>query len=233
VNAERERLANAAPWRNWGPYLADRAWGTVREDYSADADPWRWFPHDHARSRAYRWGEDGIAGFCDRYQILCWAMAFWNERDPILKERFFGLVPTEGNHGEDVKECWFYVDALPSHAYQRMLCRIRSAFPHEQLIEENRRRSTNDPELELIDPHLRRRPLLRHRDRDREATRGDARLPRHRAQSRSRARAAASHPEFVVPQHVVVDTPGDRAGHPRREQRAHRGRLARAAAVRP
>ena len=124
-DTERARLAGDAQalarWRNWGPYLADRAWATVREDYSANADPWGSFPHDLARSRAFRWGEDGIAGCCDRYQILCWAMAFWNERDPILKERYFGLVPEEGNHGEDVKECYFYLDALPSHAYQRML----------------------------------------------------------------------------------------------------------------
>jgi len=155
-NAERARLsgdaAALARWRNWGPYLADRAWATVREDYSANADPWQSFPHDHARSRAYRWGEDGIAGFCDRYQILCWSMAFWNERDPILKERYFGLVPTEGNHGEDVKECYFYVDALPSHAYQRMLYKYpQREFPYVQLIEENRRRGTSEPEFELID----------------------------------------------------------------------------------
>ncbi|HVE70322.1 MAG TPA: glucosidase, partial [Thermoanaerobaculia bacterium] len=152
MNAERARLADANRWRNWGPYLADRSWATVREDYSADADPWRSFPHDHARSRAYRWGEDGIAGFCDRYQILCWAMAFWNERDPILKERYFGLVPTEGNHGEDVKECYFYLDALPTHAYQRMLYKYpQRAYPYLPLIEGNRARNTSDPELELID----------------------------------------------------------------------------------
>jgi hypothetical protein len=155
-NAERARLSGDAEalarWRNWGPYLADRAWGTVREDYSADGNPWAFFPHDHARSRAYRWGEDGIAGFCDRYQILCWSMAFWNERDPILKERYFGLVPTEGNHGEDVKECYFYVDALPSHAYQRMLYKYpQREFPYVRLIEENARRGAGDPELELID----------------------------------------------------------------------------------
>jgi hypothetical protein len=150
-NAERDRLGHAAPWRDWGPYLADRAWATVREDYSADADPWRNFPHDHARSRAYRWGEDGIAGFSDRYQILCWAMAFWNERDPILKERYFGLVPSEGNHGEDVKECYFYLDALPSHAYQRMLYKYpQRAYPYDALIAGNHR-STREPELELID----------------------------------------------------------------------------------
>ena len=152
TNAERERLAQPLRWRNWGPYLSDRSWGTVREDYSPDGDPWGFFPHDHARSRAYRWGEDGIAGFCDRYQILCWAMAFWNERDPILKERFFGLVPSEANHGEDVKECYFYVDALPSHAYQRMLYKYpQRAYPYVPLIEENRRRKMGDAEAELID----------------------------------------------------------------------------------
>ncbi|PYQ28639.1 MAG: glucosidase [Acidobacteria bacterium] len=150
--SERDRLSAHSRWRAWGPYLADRAWGTVREDYSADSDPWRYFPHDHARSKAYRWGEDGIAGVCDRYQILCWAMAFWNERDPILKERYFGLVPTEGNHGEDVKECYFYLDALPSHAYQRMLYKYPQAeYPYRQLLDENRRRGLRDPEFELID----------------------------------------------------------------------------------
>jgi hypothetical protein len=150
--SERDRLAVHSRWRAWGPYLADRAWATVREDYSADADPWRYFPHDLARSKAYRWGEDGIAGFCDRYQILCWAMAFWNERDPILKERYFGLVPTEGNHGEDVKECYFYLDALPSHAYQRMLYKYpQREYPYRQLLDENRRRGLRDPEFELID----------------------------------------------------------------------------------
>jgi len=153
---ERARLSGDAheivQWRRWGPYLADRAWGTVREDYSADSEAWAYLPHDLARSKAYRWGEDGIAGFCDRYQVLCWAMAFWNERDPILKERFFGLIPTEGNHGEDVKECYFYVDALPSHAYQRMLYKYpQRAFPYSQLIEENSRRGARDPEFELID----------------------------------------------------------------------------------
>jgi hypothetical protein len=156
MTAEKLRLSGdaraIARWRKWGPYLADRAWGTVREDYSADGDPWKFFPHDLARSKAYRWGEDGIAGFCDRYQILCWSMAFWNERDHILKERLFGLVPTEGNHGEDVKECYFYVDALPSHAYQRMLYKYpQRAFPYQELIDGNRNRGARDPELELID----------------------------------------------------------------------------------
>jgi hypothetical protein len=124
----------------------------VREDYSAYGDAWAYFPHDLARSKAYRWGEDGIAGFCDRYQILCWSLALWNERDAILKERLFGLVPFEANHGEDVKECYFYVDAVPSHAYQRMLYKYpQRAFPYAQLIEENRRRGARDPEFELID----------------------------------------------------------------------------------
>jgi len=154
--AERDRLTGSPSdvmrWRKWGPYLADRAWGTVREDYSANGDAWGFLPHDLARSKAYRWGEDGIGGFCDRYQILCWSLALWNERDPILKERYFGLVPSEGNHGEDVKECYFYVDALPSHSYQRMLYKYpQQAFPYGQLIEENGRRGTHDPELELID----------------------------------------------------------------------------------
>src|SRR5581483_2509273 len=156
MNGEKQRLGGdphqRVLWAKWGPYLADRAWGTVREDYSADGNAWSFLPHDLARSKAYRWGEDGIAGFCDRYQILCFSMAFWNERDPILKERFFGVVPGEGNHGEDVKECYFYLDALPSHAYQRMLYKYpQRAFPYQQLIDENRRRSARDPEFELID----------------------------------------------------------------------------------
>src|ERR1700730_13340557 len=156
MNAERARLTGdahqQARWHKWGPYLADRAWATVREDYSSSGDAWGFLPHDLARSKAYRWGEDGIAGFCDRYQILCWSLALWNERDPILKERYFGVVPNEGNHGEDVKECYFYVDALPSHAYQRMVYKYpQRAFPYTQLLEENRRRGTQDPEFELID----------------------------------------------------------------------------------
>ena len=156
MSAEQSRLRGdahaVARWRKWGPYLADRAWGTVREDYSANAEAWDYLPHDLARSKAYRWGEDGIAGFCDRYQILCWSMAFWNERDPILKERYFGLIPTEANHGEDVKECYFYLDALPSHAYQRMLYKYpQRAYPYAELIAENKRRSASDGEFELID----------------------------------------------------------------------------------
>src|SRR5512133_383692 len=147
--------ADVLRWRKWGPYLSDRAWGTVREDYSASGDAWGYLPHDFARSKAFRWGEDGIAGFTDRYQILCWSMAFWNERDPILKERFFGLVPAEGNHGEDVKEYYFYVDALPSHSYMRMVYKYPHAEdPYGGLIEENRRRGGSGPEFELIDTGL-------------------------------------------------------------------------------
>jgi hypothetical protein len=156
MHAERARLTGdahqRARWHKWGPYLADRAWATVREDYSGNGDAWAFLPHDLARSKAYRWGEDGIAGFCDRYQILCWSLALWNERDPILKERYFGVVPSEGNHGEDVKEAYFYVDAIPSHAYQRMVYKYpQQPFPYGQLVDENRRRGTQDPEFELID----------------------------------------------------------------------------------
>ena len=117
-------------WKRWGPYLSERQWGTVREDYSADGDCWNYFPHDHARSRAYRWGEDGMLGFTDRECRLCFAPAFWNGADPILKERFFGLTNAEGNHGEDVKEAYFYLDGLPTHSYKRGSINIRSApFP--------------------------------------------------------------------------------------------------------
>jgi hypothetical protein len=154
--AERARLTglpdDIARWRKWGPYVADRAWGTVREDYSANGDAWSYLPHDLARSKAFRWGEDGMAGFCDRYQILCWSLALWNEQDAILKERYFGLVPGETNHGEDVKECYFHLDALPSHAYQRLLYKYpQRPFPYGQLVDENRRRGGHDPEFELID----------------------------------------------------------------------------------
>ena len=153
---EHERLAGLhgplAGWRRWGPYVAERSWGTVREDYSADGDAWGSFPHDHARSRAYRWGEDGLAGICDRYQLLAFALAFWNERDPILKERLFGVVPAEGNHGEDVKEYYFYLDSTPTHSYMKWLYKYpQREFPYARLIEENRRRNGGGPEFELLD----------------------------------------------------------------------------------
>ncbi len=155
MNAERRRLENGrdkALWHRWGPYLSERQWGTVREDYSPDGTAWEYLPHDQARSRAYRWGEDGIAGICDRYQQLCFAVALWNGKDPIVKERLFGLTGDEGNHGEDVKEYYFFLDALPSHSYMKMLYRYPQAeYPYANLVEENRRRSRRDPEYELID----------------------------------------------------------------------------------
>jgi hypothetical protein len=148
----REANLGGAPWRAWGPYLSDRQWGTVREDYSADGSAWEYFPHDHARSRAYRWGEDGIGGVADHDQRLCLAVALWNGRDPILKERLFGLTNPQGNHGEDVKEVYYYLDATPTHSYLEMLYKYPQAeFPYAALEAENRRRTTADPEYELLD----------------------------------------------------------------------------------
>jgi hypothetical protein len=156
VTAEHDRLHEVprgrAPWRHWGPYLAERAWGTVREDYSADGDPWAFFPHDHARSRTYRWNEDGLAGICDDRQTLCFALAFWNGRDPFLKERIFGLNGPEGNHGEDAKEYWWFLDSTPTHSWMRWRYMYPQAeFPYARLVEENARRTRNDPEFELVD----------------------------------------------------------------------------------
>ena len=145
-------LRQAGEWYQWGPYVSERQWGTVREDYSADGDAWAYFPHDHARSRAYRWGEDGMAGFCDVEQRLCLGLALWNGRDPILKERMFGLTGAEANHGEDVKEHWWYLDAVPSHAWNRWRYHYpQRAFPYEDLRVENGRRGKLDPEYELLD----------------------------------------------------------------------------------
>ena len=155
LTAEEQRLLEAragVPWRAWGPYLSERQWGTVREDYSDSEDAWSYFSHDQARSRAYRWGEDGIAGISDDKQRLCLALALWNERDPILKERLFGLTNAEGNHGEDVKEYYFYVDNLPTHSYQRYLYKYPQAeFPYNELVAENRARSRHEFEYELVD----------------------------------------------------------------------------------
>src|ERR1051326_11710 len=159
MNAEKQRLAEArcraAHWQRWGPYLSERAWGTVREDYSPDGSAWDYMPHDHARSRAYRWNEDGIAGISDRHQQICFAVALWNERDPILKERLFGLTGNEGNHGEDVKECYYYLDNTPSHSYMEALYRYpQRAFPYQPLVEENSRRGRAAPEFELTDTRI-------------------------------------------------------------------------------
>jgi hypothetical protein len=153
-DAERKRLAEdqarTRHWKRFGPYLAERQWATVREDYSADGNCWDYFPHDHARSRAYRWGEDGLLGICDHKGRLAFAFALWNGRDPILKERLFGLTGPEGNHGEDVKECYFYLDSTPTHSYMRALYKYPQAeFPYALLVEENRRRGRAEPELEL------------------------------------------------------------------------------------
>ncbi len=148
----RESDQRKKHWKRWGPYLSERAWGTVREDYSATGEAWDYFPHDHARSRAYRWNEDGIAGICDRHQNLCFALAVWNEHDPILKERLFGLTGSEGNHGEDVKEYYYYVDSTPTHSYMNYLYKYpHSAFPYEALVRENRNRSKSEAEYELAD----------------------------------------------------------------------------------
>ena len=162
MGAERDRVAEfgklenglrlAGDWYRWGPYVSERQWGTVREDYSADGDAWNYLPHDHARSQAYRWGEDGLAGFCDIEQRLCLSLALWNGRDPILKERAFGLTGPQGNHGEDVKEYWWYLDAIPSHAWNRWRYHYpHAAYPYQQLIDVNASRSRLEPEYELLD----------------------------------------------------------------------------------
>ena len=155
-SAERQRMTQDTPgrqrWQRWGPYLSERQWGTVREDYSPGGTAWDYLPHDHARSRAYRWGEDGIAGFSDTSQRLCLSLALWNRNDPILKERLFGLTNAEGNHGEDVKELYYYLDATPSHSYLKMLYKYpQAAFPYTQLVAENHRRGKEDDEFELLD----------------------------------------------------------------------------------
>ena len=145
-----------------GAYLAERAWGTVREDYSADGEAWNYFPHEHARSRAYRWSEDGIGGISDDKQRLCFAFAFWNERDSILKERFFGLTGPQGNHGEDVKEIYFYTDNTPTHSFMRMVYRYpQTAFPYEELLAASRARSRHDREFELWDTNALKAVSLR------------------------------------------------------------------------
>jgi Glycosyl hydrolase family 63 C-terminal domain len=156
ATAEQQRLIDArlnkSAWKKWGPYLSERQWGTVREDYSENGDAWNFFTHDHARSRAYRWGEDGLAGISDDQQRLCFALALWNGKDPILKERLFGLTNSEGNHGEDIKEYYFYLDNTPTHSYMKSLYKYpQEAYPYSDLVETNRRRSRNDMEYELLD----------------------------------------------------------------------------------
>ena len=156
ITAEDRRLNDNAThtvfWKNWGPYLSERQWGTVREDYSEDGEPWDYFPFDHARSRAYRWGEDGLGGISDINQDLCFAVSLWNGKDPILKERLFGVNSREGNHGEDVKELYYYLDNTPTHSYMKYLYKYpQDEFPYGQLIEKNRARTKGEPEYELLD----------------------------------------------------------------------------------
>ncbi|MGL6112138.1 MAG: MGH1-like glycoside hydrolase domain-containing protein, partial [Rubrivivax sp.] len=156
ADAERSRLEQArtrtAPWKKWGPYLSERQWGTVREDYSLDGDAWNYFTHDQARSRAYRWGEDGLAGISDDHQVLCFALALWNGQDPILKERAFGLANSEGNHGEDVKEYYFYLDSTPTHSYMKYLYKYpQAAYPYDDIVRTNRARGKHEAEYELLD----------------------------------------------------------------------------------
>src|ERR1044072_2739196 len=148
----QEARARTAHWKRWGPYLSERAWGTVREDYSKDGSAWDYLPHDHARSRAFRWNEDGLAGISDRHQQICFALALWNGRDEILKERLFGLTGPEGNHGEDVKECYYYLDATPTYSYMKALYKYpQAAQPCRRIVEETRRRGKHEPEFELED----------------------------------------------------------------------------------
>ena len=155
-NAEQQRLDEAREggiaWKRWGPYLSERQWGTVREDYSDNGDAWNYFTHDQARSRAYRWGEDGLAGISDDHQRLCFALALWNGKDPILKERAFGLANSEGNHGEDVKEYYFYLDSTPTHSYMKYLYKYpQAAYPYSDLVTTNRSRGKHEAEYELLD----------------------------------------------------------------------------------
>jgi Glycosyl hydrolase family 63 C-terminal domain len=154
MNAEQSRLKDST-WKKWGPYISDRQWGTVREDYSTGGDAWNYITHDMSRSKTYRWGEDGIGGICDNEQLLCFAVALWNKKDPIIKERYFGLSNPEGNHGEDVKELYYYLDNTPTHSYQKMLYKYpQNEYPYAWLVDENKRRGRNDPEFELIDTGL-------------------------------------------------------------------------------
>jgi hypothetical protein len=175
MDAERQRIEQSRQgvkaWRRWGPYLSERQWGTVREDYSPGGTAWDYFTHDQARSRAYRWGEDGIGSFCDDRQLLCVSVALWNGRDPILKERLFGLTNSEGNHGEDVKELYYYLDGTPTHSYMRMLYKYpQAAFPYACLVEEKPPARTDRSRIRA-DRHRRlcRQPLFRCRNRIRQS----------------------------------------------------------------
>ena len=221
--AETQRLTEAregVPWRKWGPYLSERQWGTVREDYSEDGDAWSYFPHDQARSRAYRWGEDGLAGFSDDKQRLCFALALWNGKDPILKERLFGLTNAEGNHGEDVKEYYFYLDSTPTHSYMKWLYKYpQRAYPYLDLVETNRRRSRARVRVRAArHRRLRRRSLLRRLRRVREGGARGHPHPHHGDQPRPGGGDAPRAAHALVPQHLE---PGGQ-GAPRPELRRRR-----------
>ena len=201
-----ESGARRKHWKRWGPYLSERAWGTVREDYSPYGNAWEYFPHDHARSRAYRWNEDGIAGICDRHQTICFALALWNGRDPILKERLFGLTGNEGNHGEDVKECYFYLDSTPTHSYMKYLYKYpQAAFPYGQLVAENRQRGQAPAGVRTAGHRrVRRQPLLR---RVRRICQGRYRRhpdPDHGREPRPGSRQHSPAADRVVSQHMVL-----------------------------
>ena len=218
---EQKRLNDAReagiPWKKWGPYLSERQWGTVREDYSQDGNAWDYFSHDQSRSRAYRWGEDGLGGISDDEQRLCFALALWNERDPILKERLFGLTNSEGNHGEDVKEYYFYVDSTPTHSYMKYLYKYpQREFPYRDLVETNRRRSREEFEYELIDTGVfdddRYFDVFLEYAKGRSGRHPD---PGHRPQPRARSRPAPPAPDALVPEHLVVERRDAEAGPPR------------------
>ena len=227
--AERARLNVArewnAPWRKWGPYLSERQWGTVREDYSQDGNAWSYFPHDHARSRAYHWGEDGLAGFSDLKQRLCFALALWNGNDPILKERLFGLTNGEGNHGEDVKEYYFYLDSTPTHSYMKWLYKYpHAAFPYDDLIQKNAQRSRHDYEYELIDTGV----FAEDRYFDvvveyAKSSAGGMLRPDHGDQPRAGVGADSPAADAVVPQHLDL-VAGQGQAAPRRGRRARAAR---------
>lgn len=156
ANAEEKRLEQATDrsvdWKLWGPYVSERAWGTVREDYSDAGSAWNYFPFEHSHLRAYRWNEDGIAGICDRMQTFCFGLALWNGNDPILKDRLFGISGPDGNHGEDVKECYYYLDSTPTHSYMKFLYKYpQAAFPYDQIYRESKARNKSDREFELTD----------------------------------------------------------------------------------
>ena len=211
---EQKRLNEARetgiPWKKWGPYLSERQWGTVREDYSQDGNAWAYFSHDQSRSRAYRWGEDGLGGFSDDKQRLCFALALWNEHDPILKERAFGLTNSEGNHGEDVKEYYFYVDSTPTHSYMKYLYKYpQREFPYGDLLR-NERAPVAAGIRVRADRHgrLRRQPVLRRLSRVRQGRPGRHPDPGHRPQPRARSRPAPAAPDALVPEHLVVEKQG-------------------------